>query len=126
MSVVLTKGRDSGGVIEDWVKRLRQTGPNRHLFDLPDGVRSSNSTEDVAELSSSDLRMIARALASHIYIYIYIYIYVSSQGQPEGHRESYEGTHAGPSTPAIYLAFSVNDEGFGLVNLVRKVEPKPQ
>ena len=111
--------RDSGGIIEDWVKRLRQTGPNRYLFDLPDGVRSSNSTEDVTELSSTNLRMIARALATNVYIY------VSSPGQPEGHWESYAGTHAGPSAPAMLLAFSVNDEEFGHVNLVRKVEPKP-
>ena len=108
------------GVIEDWVKRLRQTGPNPYLFDLPDGVRSSSSTEDVTKLSWTDLRMIARALATNIYIF------VSSPGQPEGHWENYPGTHSGPSAPAIYLAFSVNDEGFGHLNLVRKVAPKSQ
>ena len=80
---MLTGDRDSGGIIKDWVKRLRQTGTNRYLFDLPDGVRSSNSTEDFTELSSTDLRMIARALATDIYIY------VSSPGHPECHRESY-------------------------------------
>ena len=112
MSVVLTGGRDFGGVIKDWVKRLQQTGPNQYLFDVPDGVRSSSSTEDVTELIWTDLRRIARALASNIYIYI------SSPGQLEDHWETYEGTHAGPLVPAIYLAFSVNDECFGHVNVV--------
>ena len=36
------------------------------------------------------------------------------------------GRHGGPSAPAIYLAFSVKDEGCGHVNLVRKVDPKTQ
>ena len=107
-------------IIEDWVKRLRQTGSIRYLFDLSDGVRSSNSTEDVIGLSSTDLRMIARALETNIYIF------VSSPGQPEGQWESYEGTHAGASAPTFYLAFSVNDEGFGHVNLARNLEPKLQ
>ena len=66
LSAVLTGARYSGGIIEDWVKRLRESGPNRYLFDLLDGVRSSDSTEDVTELSSTDLRMIARALSANI------------------------------------------------------------
>ena len=120
LSVVLTGARTSGGIIEDWVKRLRKSGQNRYLFDLPDGVRSSKSTEDVSELSSTDLRMIARPLSAKFYVYI------SSTGQSEGHWECYTGTHAGPSVPAIYLAFSVTDEGTGHVSPVRKFVPKPQ
>ena len=120
LSVVLTGARDSGGIIEDWVKRLRKSGPDRYLFDLPDGVRSSKSVEDVTELSSTDLRMIARSLSANIYVYI------SSPGQSEGQWECYTGTHAGPSVPAIYLAFSVTDDGTGHISPVRKVVPKPQ
>ena len=102
------------------MKRLRKSGPDCYLFDLLDGVRSSESTEDVTELGSTDLRMIARSLSANIYVYI------SSPGQPEGHWECYMGTHAGPSVPAIYLAFSVTDDGTGHVSPVRKVVPKPQ
>ena len=52
------------------MKRLRKSGPDRYLFDLPDGVRSSESIEDDTELSSTDVRMIARSLSANIYVYI--------------------------------------------------------
>ena len=79
--------------------------PNRYLFDLPDGVRSRNPTDDVSGISSTEIRMIAPALATETCFY------VVSPGQSEGHCESYAGTHAGPSAPAIYLVLLVNDEG---------------
>ena len=99
LSVVLTGARNSGGIIEDWVKRLRKSGPDSYLFDLPDGVRSSESNEDVTELSSTDLRMIARSLSANIYVYI------SSPRQSEGHWECYMGTHAGQRFPRSILLF---------------------
>ena len=82
------------------MKRLRESGPNHCQFDLPDGVRSSNSTEDVFELSSTDLRLIVRALATNNYVY------VISPGQSEGHWESYEGAHTRPLAPAVFLALT--------------------
>ena len=72
------------------ITRYNITKNSRYLFDLPDGVRSSISTEYFTKLSLTNLRMIARALATKIYFFF------SSPGQPEGHWDSYAGTHVGP------------------------------
>ena len=56
LSVILTGTRDYGGELENWLIRLRRSGADRHLFNIPGGVRASKDVEDLNKVSSTDLR----------------------------------------------------------------------
>ena len=64
LSTILTGKRDYGGELENWLVRLRRSGADRHLFDIPGGVRTD--IEDLNKVTSTDFRLLARAMGIDI------------------------------------------------------------
>ena len=104
LSTILTGKRDYGGELENWLIRLRRSGADRHLYDSPGRVPASEDIEDTNKVTSTDFRLLARAMG------IDINLYREVGNQSEFLWEHYSGNHKSDEAQAIYLHYTREDD----------------